>query len=161
MATFDARKARILAEMAAPGPDASPKGSIDTLILPLITRLNEHPDVVTTSSCSGRVSVFLEAAKRVPPPVPPAPALLPSVPSATAVAAAAATAANAGIGGKGDGGRWLFVAHDPVVIGGHASDDELSNILFGGSLVERASSDVDTDVSFSTRLVHVKFESMV
>lgn len=40
------------------GVDLSPKGSIDTPILPLVNLLNSHDSVCTTSCCSGRISVF-------------------------------------------------------------------------------------------------------
>jgi tRNA wybutosine-synthesizing protein 3 len=124
---FDERKARLVAEIESPAPDASPKGTIDARIMPLISLLNSHADVVTTSSCSGRVSVFLEggdAASRV--------------------------------SGKGEGGRWLYVSHDPLDIAGR-SDSELADMMVGtvgswnGSLVPTAGS----------RFVHFKFETMV
>ena len=48
--------------------------------------INSHNDMVTTSSCSGRLSVFIEGTK-----------------------------SHNGLqksGGKGEGGRWLYVTHD-------------------------------------------------
>lgn len=85
---FDQKKRSILAEItqtSADTPDASPKGTIDHLCLPLIETINAHPDMVTTSLCSGRVSVFLEGNKRQ----------------------------STQIGAKGHEGKWLFVAHEP------------------------------------------------
>ena len=38
--------------------DKSKKGSIDTLMIPLITSINEIPYFVTTSSCSGRITLL-------------------------------------------------------------------------------------------------------
>lgn len=38
--------------------DKSPKGNVDLPIRTFIHRINEHVDYVTTSSCSGRISVF-------------------------------------------------------------------------------------------------------
>ncbi|ODV89903.1 hypothetical protein CANCADRAFT_17644, partial [Tortispora caseinolytica NRRL Y-17796] len=38
--------------------DKSPKGSIDTKLIPAMELINQHPDMFTTSSCSGRVTVF-------------------------------------------------------------------------------------------------------
>jgi tRNA wybutosine-synthesizing protein 3 len=64
MPTFSARKARCLAALSAPGPDKSPKGGLDAPIAALVTWLNAHPDVCTTSSCSGRVSLFAHAPGR-------------------------------------------------------------------------------------------------
>jgi len=68
-------------------PDLSPKGSIDELCIPIMNLINAHDDMVTTSSCSGRVSVFVEGVK-------------------------IKTQDHVKIGGKGDGGHWLFVSHD-------------------------------------------------
>ncbi|TMW68651.1 hypothetical protein Poli38472_006119 [Pythium oligandrum] len=38
--------------------DKSPKGSVDAPILELIRTINDHPDYVTSSSCSGRIALF-------------------------------------------------------------------------------------------------------
>ncbi|CAK9436288.1 uncharacterized protein LODBEIA_P08460 [Lodderomyces beijingensis] len=60
---FTQKKQKILSEISANGTDnldASPKGTIDEHCLPIIHLINSHPDMVTTSSCSGRVSVYLE-----------------------------------------------------------------------------------------------------
>jgi tRNA wybutosine-synthesizing protein 3 len=87
---FDQKKRLIVQELAetlSAVPDASPKGSIDELCVPIIHLINSHSDMVTTSSCSGRVSVFLEGEKQI-------------------------GEHEYKIGGKGDGGRWLFVTHD-------------------------------------------------
>ncbi|CAM9590132.1 unnamed protein product, partial [Heterosigma akashiwo] len=40
--------------------DKSPKGSLDAPIVDLIHEINQHPDYVTTSSCSGRIAIFAE-----------------------------------------------------------------------------------------------------
>lgn len=56
-AEFQRRKEQILASL-----DRSPKGSIDAPIVDFLNWLNAQPAVVTTSSCSGRISVFLGAA---------------------------------------------------------------------------------------------------
>lgn len=88
MSAFDQKKAFILelmGENSIDAPDASPKGTIDTLCLPIIDVINSHSDMVTTSLCSGRVSVFLEGVKKV----------------------------KTQIGAKGNEGRWLFVTHHP------------------------------------------------
>ncbi|KAL8151209.1 hypothetical protein V2J09_021017 [Rumex salicifolius] len=55
---FEKRKAAAMAAMAATSPDKSPKGNIDAPILPLLKTLNLHPSFFTTSSCSGRISIF-------------------------------------------------------------------------------------------------------
>lgn len=45
--------------------DLSPKGSVDKAIRPLLTEINSVEGLVTTSSCAGRVSVFVEGEKEV------------------------------------------------------------------------------------------------
>lgn len=164
-ARFEAHKAQILTEISSPGPDASPKGSIDIHILPLINRLNEHCKTITTSSCSGRISVFLEGSKKLAggdseaigeAPGPNEKAEFPP--------------GNAGMGGKG-GGKWLFVSHDPVDCI-NMTPREVSQMLLGGHtlgldsvnnqvLTDPVLSGAGIDVSSSTRLVHMKFEPMV
>ena len=42
--------------------DKSPKGSLDVPIADLVHEINRHPDLVTTSSCSGRIVLFEAAA---------------------------------------------------------------------------------------------------
>ncbi|KAH3671352.1 hypothetical protein WICMUC_004649 [Wickerhamomyces mucosus] len=90
MDPFDQKKNAIVEEISSTlnaVKDASPKGSIDELCIPIIKLINSHKDLVTTSSCSGRVSVFIEGNK-------------------------VKEQDNVKIGGKGDGGNWLFVTHD-------------------------------------------------
>ncbi|SCU90272.1 LANO_0D08174g1_1 [Lachancea nothofagi CBS 11611] len=83
---FDQKKEHILAEIQSASLDLSPKGTIDELCVPIMKLINSHKDMVTTSSCSGRLSVFVEGNKLH----------------------------NDGLksGGKGEGGKWLFVTHD-------------------------------------------------
>jgi len=64
--SFQEKKAKILAELNIPDAkyqDLSPKGSVDAGIKTLVFEVNESPDYVTTSSCSGRVAIYLEGAK--------------------------------------------------------------------------------------------------
>lgn len=82
---FDQKKAQILGEISSSSQDASPKGSIDEKCIPLMNLINSDNDMVSTSSCSGRVSVFVEGIKQTE---------------------------RLKIGAKGDGGHWLFVSHD-------------------------------------------------
>ncbi|CUM65464.1 uncharacterized protein PRCAT00003104001 [Priceomyces carsonii] len=87
---FDQKKNVILKEILSSGsdnPDASPKGTIDQFCIPIIDLINSKKDFVTTSSCSGRLSVFLEGIK-----------------------------IGDKIGAKGNQGRWIFVSHDPKEI---------------------------------------------
>lgn len=84
--SFNQKKASILQEIQSTSVDLSPKGTIDELCLPIIDLINSHKDMVTTSSCSGRVSVFVEGNK--------------------------VRHHDVKLGGKGEGGRWLFVTHN-------------------------------------------------
>src|SRR5271170_640960 len=63
MAVFDQRKKGILQGLQSDEPDLSPKGAPDTEILELLELINSHNDFVSTSSCSGRAVVFLDADK--------------------------------------------------------------------------------------------------
>lgn len=63
MAAFEQRKKRILEELQSDEPDLSPKGKPDEEILGLLELINSHEDYISTSSCSGRAVVFLDADK--------------------------------------------------------------------------------------------------
>ncbi|KAI5951166.1 hypothetical protein KGF54_004240 [Candida jiufengensis] len=82
---FLQKKQNILKEISQNSDDnldASPKGTIDEHCIPIINLINTHPKMVTTSSCSGRVSVYLEGVQ------------------------------NNKIISKGNEGKWIFVTHD-------------------------------------------------
>lgn len=162
--TFARKKARILSQLAVPDADyadASPKGSVDAGIRQLIGEINGCAGLVTTSSCAGRASVYLEGRKTNK--AKSAGAVLASArPGGEAAAdgcgdgvaaavmeeddddglerAPAGSGSSAG-GGKG-GGQWLFVSHDPLVFAGDGSDDgEIYAALLGlGSGDEAAAS---------------------
>ena len=55
---FDQRKHRIITDLANNTNDLSPKGSVDAPITTLVDRINAHPHYYTTSSCSGRITLF-------------------------------------------------------------------------------------------------------
>ncbi|CAN9133859.1 unnamed protein product [Alternaria alternata] len=98
---FEVRKQKILEQLDAPDGeyhDLSPKGSIDAPIRDLIGEINKLQGLVTTSSCSGRISVFLEGRKA----------------DAEVSDSAQGEESRAGPGGKGGGGAWLFISHTPV-----------------------------------------------
>lgn len=93
---FESRKRKILADLSIPDTDytdLSPKGSVDEGIRDLIHDINALPGLVTTSSCAGRISVFLEGRKKQP--------------------QSQQQRQFAPSGGKG-AGRWLYVSHDPL-----------------------------------------------
>ncbi|KAI1349915.1 methyltransferase TYW3-domain-containing protein [Xylaria sp. FL0043] len=151
-ANFSRKKERILELLAVPDAeysDASPKGSVDAGIRDLIGEINALDGFVTTSSCAGRVSVFVEGRKAGNEEM---------LPGEEEDAARPATLA--AVGGKGGGGTWLFVSHDPVV---QDAGDGVRNLLGlcdsagdeggGGGDVAKPSKD--------TRLIHFKFEPMI
>jgi tRNA wybutosine-synthesizing protein 3 len=114
--------------------DLSPKGSIDEGIRELINVINSVPGLVTTSSCAGRVSVYVEGKKKSS-----------SDPRENETIA--------GQGGKG-GGRWIFVSHDPVSLN---TDDWCGSLLAKFGLKFHPG----VDISETASLIHLKFEPMV
>ncbi|KAJ5376905.1 hypothetical protein N7509_013791 [Penicillium cosmopolitanum] len=113
---FTTRKNKIIEELAIPDEDytdLSPKGSVDLGVRDLIRDINALPGLVTTSSCAGRISVFLEGRRDVGSSV---------VSEQEGPVKEAETEAEPEVrddqrvfapsGGKG-AGRWLYVSHDP------------------------------------------------
>lgn len=87
--SFDQKKNCILKKIDQTNennPDSSPKGTIDLLCRPLIDLINLNKNMVTLSSCSGRVSVFVEGKKNN-------------------------SNDNIKISAKGNDNSWLFVTH--------------------------------------------------
>ncbi|XP_022926928.1 tRNA wybutosine-synthesizing protein 2/3/4 [Cucurbita moschata] len=110
---FEKRKAATMASLGSTETDKSPKGSLDTPIIPLINTLNNHPSYFTTSSCSGRISIL-------------------SQPVCSTSAAAPKPRK------KALGGSWLFVSHefaDPnsvidLLFRSPSTNGELSELVF-------------------------------
>ncbi|KAK6224326.1 tRNA wybutosine-synthesizing protein [Colletotrichum tabaci] len=175
-APFTTRKLKILEQLSVPDAeytDASPKGSVDVGILELIGELNALDGFVTTSSCAGRVSVFLEGRRAAPTSAPAGTAGVDDSHLQSATQSDDNVNGNtntlttiAGPGGKGGGGTWLFVSHDPVPEQ-HDGDDELLRLL--GLVGENgpAPPSVAGDSGSSQpgrrrkRLIHFKFEPMI
>ncbi|KAM0439551.1 hypothetical protein ACHAPT_000642 [Fusarium lateritium] len=134
------RKKKILEQLSIPDAeytDASPKGSVDEGIRDLIDEVNQSSGFVTTSSCAGRVSVFLEG-RRV-------------------AEANGEDDQIAGVGGKGAGGTWLFVSHNPVPDDGDENKDWTGTLgLEELGVVEHVAGTVK-----ERRLIHFKFEAMI
>ncbi|PHT48934.1 tRNA wybutosine-synthesizing protein 2/3/4 [Capsicum baccatum] len=61
---FQKRKLATLSSMNSPEPDKSPKGNIDTPIIPLLNTINSHSSYFTTSSCSGRISILEQSKEK-------------------------------------------------------------------------------------------------
>ncbi|OJK02038.1 hypothetical protein ASPACDRAFT_58420 [Aspergillus aculeatus ATCC 16872] len=107
---FELRKRKILAELSIPDAeytDLSPKGSVDEGIRELIDDINTLPGLVTTSSCAGRLSVFLEGRKKQHQQQSSEGQQRQFVPS----------------GGKG-AGKWLYVSHDALKEYGEKQGEE-------------------------------------
>lgn len=143
---FEEKKDRILRQLSTPADDykdASPKGSVDEPIRGLVGDINRIGALCTTSSCSGRISVYVDGANILSQPTK-------SLPSGeTAVNSANST-------GKG-GGRWAFVSHEPLSNQNSAATQSFHK-LFGLHIQSKA----QTGESRSSHiLVHLKFEPMV
>ncbi|KAK2039257.1 hypothetical protein LZ31DRAFT_506500 [Colletotrichum somersetense] len=188
-ASFATRKHKILEQLSVPDAeytDASPKGSVDVGIRELIDELNALDGFVTTSSCAGRVSVFLEGRRAtssstmtVAPACAPAGPVTPAEPRSQPAAqtgddddddsiinSGSAIMTIAGPGGKGGGGTWLFVSHDPVPES-HDGDDEMLRRLGLVDDKEAASHRLAGESGSPQpgrrrkRLIHFKFEPMI
>lgn len=61
---FDKQKERYMKELSSKAKDRSKKGDVDEEILPLIDVINSNPDYYTTSSCAGRIDLFVEPVSR-------------------------------------------------------------------------------------------------
>jgi tRNA wybutosine-synthesizing protein 3 len=162
-AGFASRKQTILAALdasAAQHSDRSPKGSVDEAIRDFIDEINVLDGLVTTSSCAGRVSVFVDG------PMP--------VRDGDRSAHQRTTASKwMSSGGKG-GGHWLYVSHDPVEV-----IDNINNINNNNNNNNNNNShnekrkhslhrlfgllpgDGQPPSSSRIRLVHFRFEPMV
>lgn len=156
--SFTAKKNAILASLSTPECayiDLSPKGSVDAAIKPLIDRINALEGVVTTSSCAGRVSVFLEGrklgkeqeGKR----------------NAKKTKGIGKESEHAAVpGGKGMGGKWLFVSHEPVELSKRGVKKEILVELLGlGSLGAHNQAPALSGEVNQMRLVRFQFEPMV
>lgn len=151
--SFTSKKRIILSKLAIPAEDyddLSPKGSIDVGIRELIDEINESEGWVTTSSCAGRVSVFLEGERK--------PAGLES--EKIERSEQNGRESLAGVGGKGGGGKWLFVSHDPITLDAEciAGFTQMLGMVRAGKVEPQKET---SDGISGSRFVHFKFEPMV
>ena len=162
---FAQKKHQITSKLLVPAEtytDLSPKGSVDDRIVDLIDRVNKLEGIVTTSSCAGRISVFLEGAKQnnlkqndLPARSKIGKQTLEDEDEAEYNSDMKKTAVP---GGKGKGGRWLFVSHDPVDVPVQQNPDDTSlSTLFGLSQIKDRQGQPDAD----SRFVKFQFEPMV
>ena len=146
---FEFRKRKILANLSIPDEeytDLSPKGSVDERIRDLIRDINALPGLVTTSSCAGRISVFLEGRKKQTQ-KPPQQQRRQFAPS----------------GGKG-AGRWLYVSHDPLGDTGRpAGETHFKSLheMFGMASGDGKPPKLQGEEGQAPRLVRFHFDPMV
>lgn len=173
---FARKRADILQSLSRPDDaytDASPKGSVDIEIREVIDIINASETCVTTSSCAGRIAVFLEAGNTSDGPTHDNSRRTAAAEAGDLRASRSNSSDNAGslrsgskLTVKGSGGRWLFVSHEPLHItppkksapSGQqpTSGAELSHMF--GLYHESGRQDNDRTLS---RFVHFKFEPMV
>lgn len=149
-AQFISKKDKILNLLAVPDTeysDASPKGSVDVGIRKLIEEVNAIDGLVTTSSCAGRVSVFVEGNK----------SLEDTGEAGDSQQQQQQQQIASAVGGKGGGGNWLLVSHDPVPEDGDWIDSLQMSVRAEGNDLNGG----DVDHMPSKRLIHFKFEPMV
>jgi tRNA wybutosine-synthesizing protein 3 len=60
MATFEEQKKKYLRDLEDTDPDRSKKGDVDIQIKPLLDAINAQDEFYTTSSCAGRIDLFVE-----------------------------------------------------------------------------------------------------
>jgi tRNA wybutosine-synthesizing protein 3 len=151
---FQVKKRKILEQIEVPDEeytDLSPKGSIDMKIRDLVYEINKVDGLVTTSSCSGRISVFLEGQKKS--------SLQPSQGDSEELLDnqdLAQQQVTASPGGKG-GGKWIFVSHEPVLQDSSSKTSSTFHNFFGMT----SNKPSDSIVGPGERFVHFKFEAMV
>ena len=164
---FLAKKKIILDQLSVPVSeydDLSPKGSVDEGIRDLIDEINQIGGCVTTSSCSGRVSVFLEG-RRHADGEGPDDQVKEGGERGNEIATqdeaqgsgneSGVRETTAGVGGKGGGGRWLYVSHDEVDINQHEGAGGLAKLLGMEGLHDGLA------YGAGMRFIHFKFEPMV
>lgn len=169
---FVVRKSKILSNLSVPDAeytDLSPKGSVDEGIRDLIRDINALDGLVTTSSCAGRVSIFVEGSERTNK----------KRRNSQAIEQAAGqiqledgkdenedeegfASKEGGVGrkfapsgGKGEG-RWLYVSHDPVDNNLKSSYHELFGLVPGDG-VPKSSTSGDANI----RLIRFHYDPMV
>lgn len=172
---FHNKKRKILQSLDRPSEsyhDASPKGSVDEPIRELIELINSIDAFVTTSSCSGRVAVFVESNSATRPlseshqspaqpvKIPSEPVFRPATDSENKQYPASSDDPGQQTSGKGAGGRWLFVSHGRFSPSQISSNPVATVLGFSkhDSLSENA---VPPQMSKQTSIIHFKFEPMV
>lgn len=155
--SFQRKKQKILDGLAKTQDeytDLSPKGSVDAGIRDLIEEINQLDGIVTTSSCAGRISVYLEGRKELRRKGSNVHTAEQDVSSREHQLAQATVP-----GGKGAGGRWLYVSHDPLQLAPSTGLEDIHvTKLFG---LSPNLGGPDNTINKATRYVRVAFEPMV
>lgn len=135
--SFLKKKSTILASIATSADpdytDKSPKGTIDAEIIDLIDEINAFEGYVTTSSCAGRVAVFVEGRKAGQDRDGDGNGVkgghgdegdeqnedehddgVTGLRLPNDISTSTAAKGGAGPGGKGYGNKWLYVSHEPI-----------------------------------------------
>ncbi|KAI9670799.1 MAG: hypothetical protein M1829_004688 [Trizodia sp. TS-e1964] len=160
--SFQRKKETILRHLALPEDqytDHSPKGSVDEGIRALLAEINTCPGLVTTSSCAGRISVFLEGQKRCPDTDAEFKYSIDDSGRRAGAPEGKEEKKLAGLGGKGNGGRWLFVSHTPLALPSTGSNPLTA--LFGLTPAPPAAASELLPPPLNSRYVHFKFEPMI
>ena len=141
--------------------DRSPKGSVDEGIRSLIDEILQQDGLVTTSSCAGRISVFLDGQRSTQKPTREDADQTENehqVQDTNSITSGSQTK-DAGVEGKGGGGRWLYITHDPVEVPSATLPDATQYTeLFG---LSNTPIDPSPPPMRDRRYVHFKFEPMV
>lgn len=143
-ATFQAKKQKILQQLEIPNEDytdLSPKGSVDEAVRELVDEINKQDGFVTTSSCSGRMAVYLEGISK----------------RARQEDNREDEPSGIASGGKG-GGQWLYVSHDPPDLLNVSENGSVCSLL---NLPQGRRTPSSPSKAENIRFVRLKFEPLV
>lgn len=154
LAKFKSKKQNIIEALRRPAEsyeDLSPKGNLDEEIRELVEEINNLPEFVTTSSCAGRVAVYLEGESKSQASVEPGGERDGQEASENTTSIASSRS------GKG-GGKWLFISHKPVDLAPLAASGAL---LAGLGFSKTQTLPTIPSADTAARFVHMKFEPMI
>ena len=155
---FHAKKQKILSQLDVPEieyTDASPKGSVDEEIRELVNQINTTSGLVTTSSCSGRIAVFVDGLAKTDDATSNGQNIEPQ--QATTSRDAGNISSTSGSISIKTSGYWIFTSHKPL---------QSETYERPGSMFELIGFQRDAEPSFPLssahpRYIHFKFEPMV
>ena len=147
---FAAKKRDIINRLSKPEgeyEDLSPKGGVDDQIRDLVDQINSLDGFVTTSSCAGRMAVYLAGPPKQSVQVDP---FVDEEQPLSSIVTRSSTS------GKG-GGRWLFTSHTPLNLEQYQAD---------GALLQKLGFSRGAQMAFpigesAPQFVHLKFEPMI